>query len=79
MQFRTLFLSYRKEVMFLNIICHLLGHKWKYKDYKNSIKSDGTKYQFTQMRKCMTCHEHEYKYDKWVKYDLLLPADRQVF
>jgi hypothetical protein len=63
--------------MSLNIICHLLGHKWRYKDYTNAVKADGTKYQLSQVRKCMRCDEHEYKYDKWVKKEMAVSEDIQ--
>lgn len=61
--------------MALNIICHLLGHKWKYKDYTNAVKWDGGKYTLSKVRKCMRCDEHEFKYDTWVKRDQALPED----
>jgi hypothetical protein len=58
-----------------NILCHLLGHKWRYKDYTNAIRWDGKRYSFTMVRKCMRCDEHEYKYDYWVKKEKALPED----
>ena len=61
--------------MALNILCHLLGHKWRYKDYTFAVKADGTPYKLSHVRKCMRCDEHEFKYDTWVKRDQAIPED----
>jgi hypothetical protein len=63
------------DFMTTNILCHLIGHKWRYKDYTNSLRWDGKRYSFTSLRKCIRCEEHEYKYDNWVKKEKALPDD----
>jgi hypothetical protein len=48
-----------------NNFCNLLGHRWRYKDYTNSIKPNGEKFEFSASRFCSRCREHGYLYDEW--------------
>jgi hypothetical protein len=48
-----------------NLLCKIFGHRWIHKDYSNHIKSDGSCYEFTVLRKCIRCDAHAYLYDSW--------------
>jgi hypothetical protein len=57
--------------------CRLLGHKWIYKDFANSMNNIGKKYICKAKRKCMRCEKSEYKYDKWEGH-IIFPGDLEL-
>ncbi|MEO8151057.1 MAG: hypothetical protein ABI723_25715 [Bacteroidia bacterium] len=50
----------------MNIICKVIGHTWKYRDYSEWILDNGKPYPFLVARKCTFCSRHEYYYTGWV-------------
>ena len=59
--------------------CDYLGHLWVQKSSSNSIKSNGTKYIFSELRHCQRCNKQQFKYDDWVNEADVLPEDKDVF
>lgn len=59
-------------------LCKLLGHRWKYKDYGYTVKSDGTKFKFSASRLCTRCDKKEYKFETWID-EKSVPADEFNF
>ena len=59
--------------------CSVIGHSWRYKDYSNFIKPDGSQYDFTMARWCWRCHQRAYYKNNWVygeksKFDFISDA-----
>jgi hypothetical protein len=54
-------LFHRFQVM----ICKHFGHRWRYKDFSNYMKSNGDKFDFLASRKCIRCYQHAYYYAEW--------------
>ena len=48
-----------------SLVCHYTGHRWRYKNYTNWIKEDGSPYDFRASRVCLTCGEHGYYFHGW--------------
>lgn len=46
-------------------LCDKMGHRWRYKDYSNYIKSDGDKYEFVASRNCTVCDQYAYYNKGW--------------
>ena len=46
-------------------ICQLAGHRWRYKDYSNSMKANGDGYDFQASRNCTRCNQHAYFHKSW--------------
>ena len=60
--------------------CVLFGHRWRYKDYSNFIKADGSKYDFMASRQCVRCHQVEYFYSsEWKTAIQKSPLDYENF
>ena len=49
----------------LKFLCIFIGHKWRYKNYSNVLKADGTKHNYTSVRKCFRCMKRQYLYSEW--------------
>lgn len=58
-----------------NILCKIIGHNWRYKDYSNWIKNCGDVYPFKASRNCSRCHQNQYFYDKWTIENQKSPFD----
>ena len=62
----TFSLIYVSSFDWMNVkLCKLFGHKWRYRDYSNHIKSDGGKYDFLAARSCMRCGQFAYYQKSW--------------
>jgi hypothetical protein len=59
-----------------HLFCKIFGHKWLYRDFTNAVKANGESYQYTKMRKCVRCEDHEYLYAQWVSKDMRYPIDK---
>jgi hypothetical protein len=57
---------YSSTIHFVAIkTCNVIGHSWRYKDYSNFIKADGSQYDFTMARWCWRCHKRAYYRGNW--------------
>ena len=52
----------------LALMCALLGHKWRYKDYSNILTDEGKKHEFTSVRKCFRCSKRQYFFSDWMDH-----------
>ena len=50
-----------------DIRCKIIGHNWIYKDCSNAMMSNGEKYEYSKLRKCLRCNKREYSYDEWLE------------
>lgn len=47
------------------LFCRMFGHRWRYKDYSNYMKTDGEMYDFRASKSCKRCSRQAYFYDNW--------------
>ena len=47
------------------LMCNLMGHRWRYKDYSNFMKENGEQYDFAASRICTRCNQNAYFYKIW--------------
>ncbi|MEO8147458.1 MAG: hypothetical protein ABI723_07465 [Bacteroidia bacterium] len=66
----------------MNLICKLVGHWWRYKDYSTWIMDNGDKYPFKAARRCARCNRNEYFYTEWIQeaknYKLDIQHDKEM-
>ena len=48
-----------------NILCRIVGHSWRYKDYSNWMSKNGGRYNFKASRNCTRCNQYEYLDENW--------------
>ena len=53
----------------MGMLCKLISHQWRYKDYSNWILNDGSEYPFKSTRTCSLCNRLEYLESKSLTWE----------